>query len=95
MQPLPNEPSEDDREWNPNEDPEFERDNKFGGPNAFDQRNSNPIFENNSMSQSRPISQAAHEFNNNLAKGNLNAERRITDEDERQSLVKPKNLFGT
>ena len=47
------------------------------------------------MSQSRPISQAAHEFNNNLAKGNLNAERRITDEDERQSLVKPKNLFGT
>ena len=50
MQPLPNEPSEDDKDWNPNEDQEFERENNFGGPNAFDERASNPIFDNNSMS---------------------------------------------
>ena len=50
MQPLPNEPSEDDKDWNPNEYQEFERVNNFGRPNALVERASNPIFDNNSMS---------------------------------------------
>lgn len=75
MQPLPDEASADGREWNPNDDDDFGGDNNFQG-NVFEERASNPIFENNSMSQPRP------------------GQNMVTQmEDENKSLV-PKNLFG-
>ena len=86
MQPMPNEPSEDDKGWDPNQDPDFEKEANFGGPNTFSERASNPIFDNTSIGQARPIADVAHEFNNQMRQ-NLGVGRSITDEDERQSLV--------
>ena len=50
MQPLPNEVSGDDKEWNPDDDAEFDRDNNQFAGNTYEERASNPIYANNSMS---------------------------------------------
>jgi hypothetical protein len=54
---MANEPSED-KGWDPNDDPDFDRGDHFGGGNAFDDhRPSNPIFDNHSLSHDpKPIS---------------------------------------
>ena len=46
MQPLPDEVSGEDKDWNPHDDPEFERDPNLIGT-IHDERLNNPIFANN------------------------------------------------
>ena len=45
MQHLPDEVSGDDKDWNPHDDPEFERDQHLIGT-SHEERLSNPIFAN-------------------------------------------------